>query len=573
MRRAVSLLLLLTGALAAPVSSAAAFPDATFGNQCQYSYDRYWRPVPMIFGGTLTDGAGKELASGTRLAVGDTVRLQGGTVSAVLPSWILPFAYDSGMIALGDGELPVRAWLALEATNTAEGVTAPIALTTVARTHVEVTASNQVDEERSSIVVVQAPVPTQTWTATGGEVRVRQAVGESLPPIPVGRDGADVRVRGSLFVEASLSGDLKLFMDCLQGDQVAQGSSFSDALPGTLGVFAVPGWSGAVDGVPVSGAVDADVLLSQAPPRAEVGEGASMSGATLRLRLTEAQRTAWLGSATSVPVTGAVVVHGARSAEGNQSVPVSRTIAVGASGPVTVSLPLAASTWTSAGDDGIDLRSDRVISLDAAVGGATRTLTLTRVTAADPYPFARLLRSVAPTPIVAPAPTAVAVPTAAPVAPVVPAPAPAGGGGGGEARGGIGALDEAQGRGAARFGVAALHGRDRVSRDGPAADGGEGAARQAGQADRHARGRHEVCDAGGSHGDRPADPLAGRSRAADGPSFGARQRRGSAVRRRCGTANAHAEAMRRYPPPATSRRRASSSSSGHEKHFTLAGVR
>ena len=180
MRRAVSLLL-LTGALAAPVSSAAAFPDATFGNQCQYSYDRYWRPVPMIFGGTLTDGAGKELASGTRLAVGDTVRLQGGTVSAVLPSWILPFAYDSGMIGLGDGELPVRGWLALEATNTAEGVVGPIALTTVARTHVEVTASNQVDEERSSIVVVQAPVPAQTWTATGGEVQVRQAAGESLP--------------------------------------------------------------------------------------------------------------------------------------------------------------------------------------------------------------------------------------------------------------------------------------------------------------------------------------------------------------------------------------------------------
>ncbi|MDA0161165.1 hypothetical protein OM076_12880 [Solirubrobacter ginsenosidimutans] len=424
MRRAVSLLL-LTGALAAPASSAAAFPDATFGNQCQYSYDRYWRPVPMIFGGTLTDGAGKELASGTRLAVGDTVRLQGGTVSAVLPSWILPFAYDSGMIGLGGGELPVRGWLALEATNTVEGVVAPIALTTVARTHVEVTASNQVDEERSSIVVVQAPVPAQTWTATGGEVQVRQAVGESLPPIPVGRDGADVRVRGSLFVEASLSGDLKLFMDCLQGDQVAQGSSFTDTLPGTLGVFAVPGWDGVVDGTPVTGPVDADVLLSQAPPRAEVGEGASVSGATLRLRLTEAQRTAWLGGATSFPVTGAVVVHGARSDEATQSVPVSRTITVGSSGPVTVSLPLEASTWTSTGAGGIDLRSDRVISLDAAVGGSTRTLTLTRLAAGDPYPFARLLRSVAPTPIVTPAPTAGAVPTAAAVVPVVPAPGPA----------------------------------------------------------------------------------------------------------------------------------------------------
>ena len=250
MRRAVALLL-LAGAFVAPASSSAAFGDATFANQCQYSYDRYWRPVPMVFGGTLTDGAGAELASGAQLAVGDKVRLHGGTVSAVLPSWILPFAYDSGMIPPGDGELPVRAWLALEATNTAEGVTAPIALSTVARTHVEVTSSNQVDEERSSIVVVEAAIPTLTWTATGGEVQVRQAVGESLPPIPVGRGGADVPVHGSLYVEATLSGELKLFLDCLQADQVGQGSSFADLLPGTLGVFGVPGWTGAVDGSPV----------------------------------------------------------------------------------------------------------------------------------------------------------------------------------------------------------------------------------------------------------------------------------------------------------------------------------
>jgi hypothetical protein len=59
------------------------------------------------------------------------------------------------------------------------------------------------------------------------------------------------------------------------------------------------------------------------------------------------------------------------------------------------------------------------------VGGATRTLTLTRVTAGDPYPFARLLRSVAPTPIVTPAPTATAAPAVAGGMPVVPAPAPA----------------------------------------------------------------------------------------------------------------------------------------------------
>jgi hypothetical protein len=313
--------------------------------------------------------------------------------------------------------LPVRAWLALEATNTAEGVTAPIALSTVARTHVEVTASNQVDEERSSIVVVQAAVPTLTWTATGGEVQVRQAVGDSLPPIPVGRGGANVPVHGSLYVEATLGGDLKLFLDCLQADQVGQGSSFADLLPGTLGVFGVPGWTGAVDGSPVPGAVDADVLLSQPPPRAQVGSPASLAGVSLRLRLTSAQRTAWLGSATSVPVSGAVVVHGAGSAEETQTVPFSRTVTVPSGGPVSLSLPLDPSTWTSLSDGGVSLRSDRVISLEATVGGVRHTLTLTRVVAGEAYPFARLLETVAATPI------ATAVPTVAPpVATVAPTP-------------------------------------------------------------------------------------------------------------------------------------------------------
>jgi hypothetical protein len=97
---------------------------------------------------------------------------------------------------------------------------------------------------------------------------------------------------------------------------------------------------------------------------------------------------------------------------------------VPADGPATVILPLAASVWTAAGAEGIDLRSDRLLSAQATVGGATRTLTLTRVAAGDPPPFARLLREPDPP---TPLPTVTPVPTAAPPAPSgspVPVPAP-----------------------------------------------------------------------------------------------------------------------------------------------------
>lgn len=405
MRWVVALLCCLAGALVAP-AGAAAFPDSSFENQCRYSYDGYWRPVPIVLGGHLKDGSGTELTPGAQLSVGDTVRLEGGAVSAVLPSWITTFAYEAGMIPLGDGSLPVKAWLTLEATNTAEGVTAAIPLDTVARTHVVLTPGGIVDEERSSVLVDKAPIPVQSWTATGGEVLVRQALGESLTPITLD-GGRTTRPHGSLFVDARLtfpSGEIfHLYLDCLQGQQVRQGETHTDAIPGSVGVFGVPGFTGAVGGAPVTGRVEADFLAGEGPPRAAAGATAVLRGALLRLRLTDAQRDAWFGAATSVAFSGAVELQGVRSLEGTQAVEVDRVVAVAADGPVTLTIPLPDTTWTAATEDGIDIRSARVLTLDATVGGVAKALTLTRVSAGEAYPFARVLRpSAPPTPLTPP---------------------------------------------------------------------------------------------------------------------------------------------------------------------------
>ena len=190
-----------------------------------------------------------------------------------------------------------------------------------------------VDEAQSWVRVADAPVPQQTWTATGGEIQVRQALGESLPPLPVGRNGADVRVRGSLFVEATLtfpSGEIfRLYLDCLQGDQVDQGSSHTDALPGSVGVFSVPGWTGTVGGATVPGPVDADLLANQGPPRADLD---AAGRAARRVVAAAADRRAACGvvgrRAHSVPVQGSVVLAGARSDEGSQTLSVAGTVAV-----------------------------------------------------------------------------------------------------------------------------------------------------------------------------------------------------------------------------------------------------
>ena len=202
MRRAVVALLLLAGALVAPASSAA---STQFENQCQYSYDRYWRPVPLVFDGRLTDGSGTELTPGAQLAVGDTVRSRGGTVSALLPSWIVTFAYESSMIPLGDGAV-ARQGVARARGDEHGG-----------RRHARRSRSTRSPARTSCWRRAGSwtrrgprsgwrphPIPTQSWTATGGEVAVRQALGESLGPIPVapGRQprplrGQPVRGRGA----------------------------------------------------------------------------------------------------------------------------------------------------------------------------------------------------------------------------------------------------------------------------------------------------------------------------------------------------------------------------------------
>ena len=367
-------------------------------------------------------------------------------MSAILPSWISRSPTTSGMIPLGDGEIPVRAWLALEATNTAEGVhrrRSP--LTTVARTHVVLTASGR--RRRGALVDRRRPGAgaDATWTATGGEVVVRQALGDSLPPLPVGRDGALVRVRGSLYVrgDADSVGRRSPAVPRLPAGRSGRaGRVVVDALPGTLGVFARAGMERCRRRCAGERAGRCRLLSSAGPPPRARGASATLRASVLRLRLTDAQRTAWLGErdlGRRDPVRSASSGRGASRV--TQTVPVSRTVAVGAERCAAAghragrppgrqrcgSSPVAA-LIVARRDGG---RGRPAADADADVGGRS-----------VPVRAACCAPAVPPTPL--PAPTVVAPAPVAPAPPAVVAPRPAGAG---EVPRCIGALDEAQGRG------------------------------------------------------------------------------------------------------------------------------
>lgn len=391
----VALLPLAAGAaVAATTSPAVAGPVSAQEPQvCQYSYDQNWRMVPVTLTGTLKDATtGTELVAGETLAPGQRIRLEGATVQAELPGWIGPFAFDGGVIANGIGSVPVHGWIALEATNTAEGTTAPIPIAANAISHANVPDGNAPTEETAYFDPVTAAVADQTWTATGGDVVVRQAVATKMAPIPAGRDGNPVQVNGSLFVAAQLDASTRLYLDCLPGGQLANGATHSDKLPNPLTSvgFRVPGFTTKVDGAPVAGATDA-VLENAGLRRAAAGQTATVTGSRLRLRgLTPTQRSAWLGASGSAQVGGTVTLHGARSTQSTQTVSLTPT-SVLATGTDDIVLDLADSTWTPDGTTGVDIRGDRTITLTATNGGDTRTLQLERITGGDAYPFTYVL--------------------------------------------------------------------------------------------------------------------------------------------------------------------------------------
>lgn len=379
-------------AFALPPAGAGAAPISVAEPQvCQYSYDQAWRVVPVTLSGTLVDGDGNEIVPGQSIEAGTQVRLTDATVSADLPGWIGPFAFDGGILNNGTTLLPVHGWVTIEATNTLEGTTAPIRFDTNAIAHADVQPGQAPTEESVVFEPVTATLPPLTWTATGGDVVVRQAVANKMAPIPAGRDGSPIQVNGSLFVAAELDASTRLFLDCLAGGQLDQGGSHSDKLPNPLtGLgFRVPGFTGAVGGSPFVDPVDAQ-LENPGLFRGAAGQSVTVTGSRLRLRLTAAQRSAWLGASGTASVTGNVTIVGDRSTAGEQAVTVPAT-SVAATGSGDVVLDLPATTWTSTDSSGVDLRGADTISL-TATNGTARTLTLQRnLLRPTAYPFAYVL--------------------------------------------------------------------------------------------------------------------------------------------------------------------------------------
>lgn len=364
-RRAVIGAAALAACLGAPAAPAAA-ADL---NACLYSFDQEWREVDVVFAGTTSaqTAGGQPIASpATPLAPGDKVTFSGGTLSATLPEWVAKFGYEGGFLQDGS-EFPIEGWFALDATNTVEGVTEAIRFTTTARVSIAFDAAGEVDEARSTVTTDPVALPSRTWTAAGGTVRVHQAFGDVLGSLPVGRNGSMATPEGSLAVKADVADDLLLTLECLPGSTQGQGlAGLAEAVPNPLGLtWSAPAYTASLFGLPATDpVVDAEIVRSQPPARGAVGTAITVPGSTLELRLSDEQRDAWLGTdPEDHPITAAVMLAASDATPAAQAVTATGTLA---DGSATAQLQLPTTTWTRTGESIAGLRPSGAITLRRA---------------------------------------------------------------------------------------------------------------------------------------------------------------------------------------------------------------
>jgi hypothetical protein len=202
--RWISLTAVLACVLLIPASPAAA-GTLTTQNSCKWT-DGYWRHLNVDLTGT---------GSPSPAAPGSGVILTGASVHVQLPEYLAQAGHGLGILKAGENEIQARAWVAIAAPATPQGVQV-FALQTVARTTITEDASGAY--QSSTPMDVTVPLPDSAWTAGSTPVAFSQAGAGALPPIPAGTSGGNVQPMGSAFISATIGdGGLKLNIDCQPG--------------------------------------------------------------------------------------------------------------------------------------------------------------------------------------------------------------------------------------------------------------------------------------------------------------------------------------------------------------------
>ncbi|MGD9697139.1 MAG: hypothetical protein AB7V42_15930 [Thermoleophilia bacterium] len=355
---------LAAAALATAATAAGPATGATVvtPNACQYSYDGYWRNIPVTLEGTAPATA----------SPGATITTSGQATSAELPTWLGATGYQFGLFALGTNDFPATVWVAVQATNTAERIQT-VRLETTA--HVTISLNELGQPQASAITYDPILLPNFDWRSTRGPVEVRQAPAGSLPPIPVGPGGGLQKPDGSFYIRAEL-GALNLGLDCLPGAFTADGGSHSNQTAAPYASVDVRAFDVIGDGAALADdRVDVRITGDDQP------SGQPGQARTIQPTVTYTLSDAYLDDLDlpqgtqpiSLDVSAAIDGGGTAPARQVATTRLTGAVTVGgagdAAGPVTLSGALSPTSWTPlAGATALTFSAGPVGSLPGAAG-------------------------------------------------------------------------------------------------------------------------------------------------------------------------------------------------------------
>jgi hypothetical protein len=181
-------------------------------NSCRWSADSTWRYLNVDLAG---------VGSPAPVAPGSGLNLTGTSIHVRLPDYLAMAGHGFQILKAGDNEIQTKAWLAIAAPSTPQGVQV-FGLDAVAHTTIVEDAGGAYVS--STPIDVTVPIPDSAWTAGSSAVAFTQAGAGTLPPIPAGVGGGNLQPLGSLFISASIGGGgIKLNVDCQPG--IGEGKS------------------------------------------------------------------------------------------------------------------------------------------------------------------------------------------------------------------------------------------------------------------------------------------------------------------------------------------------------------
>lgn len=219
-----------TTVLAATVAAAgAAFAaparavPVTVQNGCYYDFDKTWGDADLTWDGTLSPNP---------VNAGATVTSTGASFVLKFPENLTRIGYAVGLLHAGENDVPVKAWAALAADNTTEGVKVVQAQ---AVAHTKIVLDQYGGIASAEPITANVPLPDAAFTAANGsDVGVGQATGKRLSSLSPAA-GVTVQPKGSLYLSALLNGQTRFDVDCQPGR--ANGDK-SDIVKGPSSPFA-----------------------------------------------------------------------------------------------------------------------------------------------------------------------------------------------------------------------------------------------------------------------------------------------------------------------------------------------